>query len=193
MNEPGKMFYYSAAWPLILEMCPCDVHFTEYLEARRIENKTIFHFGTGSHHHVGIRCHENGSNNAVLGITASVEEEQAYVQLAIENPKLSKHYKAFFGDIYMLEARLLPEFDVVSLFHLCEFWGPEMVAAYGAMTDLEMLNLLTDKTRPGGLILFYMKSMAFDRAEPVIAQWEKVRGVERVEEFKTLLVYRKKA
>ena len=193
MNQPNKMFYYSAAWPLIVEMCPCDVHFTEYLEARGIENKTIFHFGTGSHHHVGIRCHENGSNNAVLGITASVEEAQAYVQLAIENPKLSKSYKAFFGDIYMLEARLLPEFDVVSLFHLCEFWGPEMVAAYGAMSDLEMLNLLTDKTRPGGLILFYMKSMAYDRAQPVIAQWEKVRKVERVEEFKTLLVYRKKA
>ena len=88
---------------------------------------------------------------------------------------------------------LLPEFDVVSLFHLCEFWGPEMVAAYGAMSDLEMLNLLTDKTRLGGLILFYMKSMAFDRAQPVIAEWEKVRKVERVEEFKTLLVYRKKA
>ena len=115
------------------------------------------------------------------------------MQLAIENPKLSKSYKAFFGDIYMLDARLLPEFDVVALFHLCEFWGPEMVAAYGAMSDLEMLNLLTDKTRPGGLILFYLKSMAFDRAQPVIAEWEKARKVERIEEFKTLLVYRKKA
>jgi hypothetical protein len=187
------MFYYTDAWPLIVDMCPCDVHFTEYLEARNIRDKTIFHFGTGSHHHVGIRCHENRSNNAVLGITASIEEAEAYTKLAIDNPKLSRSYKAFFGDIYMLEPRLLPLFDVVTLFHLCEFWGPEMVEAYNAMSDLEVLNLLTDHTRSGGLILFYMKSMAFDRAEPVIAAWAKARPVERLEEFKTLLVYRKKA
>ena len=80
---------------------------------------------------------------------------------------------------------------MVSLFHLCEFRGPEN-DPYGALTDLALLNMLTDKTRPGGLILFYMKSQAYDRAQPVIAEWAKTRKVERVEEFKTLLVYRKK-
>src|SRR3712207_7562317 len=34
-----------------------------------------------------------------------------------------------------LNERLLPVFDVVTLFHLCEFYG-EANAAYGAMTDL---------------------------------------------------------
>ncbi len=187
----NQMNYYTDGWPLLVEMCPCDVHFTEFLEAKNIRNASIFHFGTGTHHHVGIRCAENGSNNVVLGITASTQEIEAYTKLAIEKPKLSRSYKAFFGDIYLLDARLLPEFDAVSLFHLCEFWGLES-AAYQAMTDLEMLNLLTDKTKAGGRILFYMKSMAFDRAEKVIAEWAKARPVEREGEFKTLLVYRKK-
>jgi hypothetical protein len=187
----NKMNYYTDRWPLMIDMCPCDVHFTDYLEARAIQNAAIFHFGTGEHHHVGLRSFENGLNNAVLGITASVEEEQAYVKLAIESPKLSKSYKCFFGDIYLLDARLLPELDVVTLFHLCEFRGPEN-DPYGALTDLGLLNMLTDNTRPGGLVLFYMKSQAFDRAKPVIAEWAKQKPVERVEEFKTLLVYRKK-
>jgi hypothetical protein len=186
------MNYYTDGWPLVVEMCPCDVHFTEFLEERRIRNASIFHFGTGTHHHVGIRCAENGSNNAVLGITASIQEAEAYTKLAIDRPDISRTYKAFFGDIYLMDARLLPEFDVVALFHLCEFWGPES-AAYNAMTDLEMLNLLTDKTRAGGRILFYTKSMAFDRAEKVIADWARARPVEREGEFKTLLIYRKRA
>ena len=32
-------------------------------------------------------------------------------------------YNAVFGDIYLLNAKLLPVFDVVTLFHLCEFRG----------------------------------------------------------------------
>ncbi len=69
--------------------------------------------------------------------------------------------------------------------------------AYGALTDLEVANLLTDKTRPGGHILFSTGSFAFSRdgapsAREVIAGWERSREVERVGEFKSLLVYRKR-
>jgi len=190
MTAATTMNYYTDSWPLMVDICPCDVHFTEFLEAKEINNASVFHFGTGSHHHVGIRCAENGSNNAVLGITASIEEEQAYVKLAIERPQLSRPYKCFFGDIYMLDARLLPEFDVVSLFHLCEFWGPESVA-YGAMNDLELAEMFTDKLRPSGYLLFYTKSMAFEKAKPVIAALRKSGGLKGVEEFKTLLVLQK--
>ena len=107
-----------------------------------------------------------------------------------------RHYNALFGDIYLLNEKLLPAFDVVTLFHLCEFRG-EKNDAYGALTDLEVTNLLTDKTRPGGHILFFTTSFAFDwegpmSAKRVIAQWEKERDVERVGEFKSLLVYRKR-
>ena len=53
------------------------------------------------------------------------------------------------------------------------------------LTDLEVANLLTDKTRPGGHILFFTSSFAFAwdgpmSAKKVIAQWEKERPVERV-------------
>ncbi len=191
MAEAAPMNYYTDGWPLIVDMCPCDIHLTEWLDAQKIRDSAIFHFGTGTHHHVGITCAENGSNNSVFGITASTQEIEAYTKLAIDKPKVSRKYKAIFGDIYLLDKKLLPDFDVVSLFHLCEFWGPES-AAYNAMTDREMLDLMTEKTRPGGRILFYTKSMAFDRASSIIAEWSKAMPVEKEAEFKTLLVYRKK-
>jgi hypothetical protein len=118
------------------------------------------------------------------------------VKLSIERPDVLRHYNAVFGDIYLLNEHLLPAFDVVTLFHLCEFRG-EKNDAYGALTDLEVTNLLTDKTRPGGHILFYTGSFAFDRADhsakDVIAEWEKRSDVERVGMFETLLIYRKRS
>jgi hypothetical protein len=60
------------------------------------------------------------------------------------------------------------------------------------MTDLQLLELMTAKTNPGGLIMFYTRSMAFDRAVPVIAEWEKQRRARKEEEYKTLLIYRKR-
>ena len=105
---------------------------------------------------------------------------------------MEKTYKAFFGDIYQLEERLLPQFDVVSLFHLCEFRN-ERNDLYGALTDREVTDMLTHKTRSGGYILFYTKSFAFDTAEStVIKQWEQESSVEKVGMYETLLVYRKK-
>jgi hypothetical protein len=132
----------------------------------------------------------------VLGITAAPQEYEKYVELAIARPEVLRHYNVIFGDIYLLNPKLLPVFDVVTLFHLCEFRG-ERTDAYGGATDLEVANLLTDKTRPGGYILFFTTSFAFAwdgpmSAKKVIAIWEKERPVERVGEYKSLLVYRKK-
>ena len=127
--------------------------------------------------------------NAVLGITASPQEYEAYVTLAINRPDVPCFYTAIFGDIYLLNEKLLPTFDVVTLFHLCEFRG-EQNDAYGAMTDLEITRLLTSKTRLGGHILFYPSSFAFDRAghssKDLIAQWEQGCQVERVRMFGSL-------
>jgi hypothetical protein len=64
---------------------------------------------------------------------------------------------------------------------------------YGALTDREVTDMLTDKTRPGGYILFYTKSFAFDTAAKVIAEWEKEAKVEKIGMYETLLVYRKTA
>ena len=104
---------------------------------------------------------------------------------------MEKTYKTFFGDIYQLDARLLPDFDVVTLFHLCEF-RTEKNDLYGALTDRQVLDMLTDKTRKGGYILFYTKSFAFDSAEKIVKVWEKEAAVEKVGLYETLLVYRKK-
>ncbi len=193
----AALHYWDAYWDLREKECPCDVHFIEWLDQNRIMDSTIYHFGTGGHHHVGIECARETRRNAVLGITAAPQEYEKYVELAIQRPDVLRYYNAVFGDIYLINERLLPTFDVVTLFHICEFRG-EKNDAYGALTDLEVTNLLTDKTRPGGHILFFTTSFAFDWEGPmsgkrVIAQWEKERDVERVGEFKSLLVYRKRA
>jgi hypothetical protein len=193
----AALHFWDAYWDLREKECPCDVHFIEWLDQNGITDSTIYHFGTGGHHHVGIECARETRRNAVLGITAAPQEYEKYVELAIARPDVLRYYNAVFGDIYLLNERLLPAFDVVTLFHLCEFRG-EKNDAYNALTDLEVANLLTDKTRPGGHILFFTSSFAFDwdgpmSAKRVIAQWEKERDVERVGEFKSLLVYRKRS
>jgi hypothetical protein len=115
----------------------------------------------------------------------------AFMKLAKDQPALLHHYTCYFGDIYTTNPRLLPTFDVVTLFHSCEFRS-EKNDAYGAKTDLEVMQLFVDKLTPGGHVLFYTGSFAFDAARPVIAELERTREVERVGLFKTLLVYRKK-
>jgi hypothetical protein len=109
-------------------------------------------------------------------------------------PEVLRFYNCAFGDIYLLNEKLLPVFDVVTLFHLCEFRGEEN-ERYGALTDLEVTRLLTGRLRPGGHILFFPRSFAWDRADrsakDVVAEWEAEGGVERVGAFRSLLVYRK--
>jgi len=180
---------YKDTWALDVPVCPCDVHFNDFVAAAKIKNSTIFHFGTGSHHVIGIEAAEDGRKNAVFAITASVGEYDSYVRLITDQPEVGNHYKAYFGDIYQLDARLLPEFDVVTLFHLCEF-RTDANDAYGALTDLEMAKLLIDKIRPGGYVLFYQGSMAFEKAVDVIAKLEKQRDLTRLPDFKRLQVYR---
>jgi hypothetical protein len=186
-----KMNYWTAKWDLHEDLCPCDVHFNDWVAKQKLKNKTIYHFGTGTHHVVGIKQAER--KNRVIAITASKEEYESYVTLVTEKSGVAKNYLAYFGDIYLTNPPLLPEFDVVTLFHLCEFFFPNTASKdYGGLTDAKVLDLFTDKTRKGGYILFYMRSIAFDKAKPIIAKWEKHKPVKRVGEFKTLLVYRKK-
>lgn len=195
-GEHPRLHYWDASWDLRVAECPCDAHFVEWLDDNRITDAAIYHFGTGAHHFVGIECASPRRRNAVLGVTAAPREYQAFIDLAIARPDVLRHYNVSFGDIYLLNPKLLPTFDVVTLFHLCEFRG-ERNDAYGALTDLELTNLLTDRLRPGGHMLFYPGSYAFDRADhsakDVIAAWADARTVERIGAYKSLLVYRKRA
>jgi hypothetical protein len=187
----GKLNYYNSTWSLDEAQCPCDVHFLEYLRERQVRGAAIFHFGTGNHHIVGLKASEDGANNAVLSITASPQEYDEYVELLIRNPRLGHTYKAYFGDIYQLDARLLPEFDYVTLFHVGEFRTSDN-DRYGALTDLEMTLVLADKVKPGGEILFYSGSYAYDKAEEVARELVKTRPFAPAADYKTLRIYRKR-
>jgi hypothetical protein len=184
--------FWKESWSLDEEACPCDLHFLDYLEERAVKNATIFHFGTGNHHIVGLRTAENGSNNAVLGITASPQEYEDYIKLLIERPTLGRTYKAYFGDIYQIDGRLLPDFDYVTLFHTGEF-RTDANDSYGALTDLGMALVLADKVKPGGELLFYTRSFAYDKALPVIAELLKLRPFEEAGTYKSLRILRKRA
>jgi hypothetical protein len=186
----SKLNYWNATWSLDEAQCPCDVHFLQYLKERQARGAAIFHFGTGNHHIVGLKAAEDGANNAVLGITASPQEYDDYVELLIRHPRLGHTYKAYFGDIYQLDPRLLPEFDYVTLFHVGEFRGEEN-DSYGALTDLEMTLLLADKVKPDGEILFYTGSYAYDKAEVVASELVRQRPFTHAADYKTLKVYRK--
>ena len=76
-------------------------------------------------------------------------------------------------------------FDYVSLFHVGEFRTPEN-DAYGALTDLEMTLMLADKIKPGGEMLFYTGSFAYDKAEAVAKELVKQRALRAGADYKSL-------
>lgn len=190
MTTAAPMNIWDVYWGLRVDQCPCDVHFVEWLEELGLTGRRIFHFGTGGHHYVGIRCAEPELASTVLGITASPKEYDAFVKLATQNPTITKSYSAYFGDIYTSNAKLLPRFDVVTLFHSCEFRS-EANDAYGALTDREVMDLFTAQTDAGGYLLFYTGSFAYATAEPIIAAWAAEAPVAEIAAFKTLRVFRK--
>jgi hypothetical protein len=189
-----KLNIWDDHWDFRPEDCPCDVDFVAWLDETGTRDAAIYHFGTGGHHHVGIECAKPERRNHVYSITAAPREYDAFVQLAMQRPEVLRFYNAVFGDIYLTNERLLPEFDVVTLFHLCEFRG-EQNDSYGALTDLEVTRILTRRLKPGGHMLFFPRSFAWKRADrsavDVVAAWEAEGGVERIGEFRSLLVYRK--
>ena len=194
MADRVELAYIDYDWALDVKSCPCDVQFVEWLDESGTTDATIFHFGTGSHHYVGMECGKPERRNSVLGITAAPGEHARFVELVTNQPEVLRHYSLLFGDIYLLNDSLLPTFDVVTLFHLCEFrnWQHD---AYGAMSDLEVAGLLTDHVRPSGYILFYEGSLAFDWPDigtrAVIERWAGNNDVRQVGTFKTLLIYQK--
>lgn len=184
--------FWDATWGLDERLCPCDTHFADFLDEHGVKGASIFHFGTGSHHIVALRSAESGSNNAILGITASPGEYDAYIKLLIEKPRLGATYKAYFGDIYQLDPRLLPALDYVTNFHACEF-RTEKNDAYGALTDLEMTLVLADAIKPGGEMHFYTGSDGYKKALAVIDGLKAARPFVEAGSYKTLRRLKKQA
>jgi hypothetical protein len=183
-----QLNYWNASWPLRVDICPCDVHFVEYLREAGVQNKVIFHFGTGAHHIVGKMNFEAAVPNEILAITASREEYDDYIDFIIANPLAAKTYKVIFGDIYTLTPRIIPTFDYVTLFHLCEFYD-EGSFQYAGLDDSSLLDLFLAKLNRGGRVIFYKSSSHFARCQRIIDHFVDQARMIRVDEYKTLLVY----
>lgn len=181
-----KVVPYS--WPLLPEVCPCDVHFCDYLRERNVAKKSIFHFGSGGHHLVGWRNRADALENEILAVTASPGEHAQYVRQVIRDPSLGTHYKVLFADIYDFGERFLPDFDVVTLFHLCEF--SPVGGRRRRIDDAGVLDLFRAKLAPGGRVLFYERSDGRREAERIVGRAVAEGKMFFEERYKSLLIYR---
>ena len=187
-----ELNYFKSCWALDEQICPCDVDFVDFLNKTEIQQKIIFHFGTGQHHIVGYKNLELVRPNEIVGITASREEHEAYVQMIIANPLIAQYYKVFFADIYTLTPGILPTFDVVTLFHLCEYHSGAN-RAYTQTDDRRLLRIFVEKLRPQGLLLLYRGSQAYSKAEPLAEVLVSDGELRKEQEYKSLDIYRKPA
>lgn len=88
-----KMNYYADKWKLDASVCPTDAHFNEWIDHKKIRNKTIFNFSSGNHL-VGPR--QAARRNRTLCITASRQEYDTYI-LTINNVAVGRSYRCYFG------------------------------------------------------------------------------------------------
>lgn len=177
-------------WPLDANVCPCDLHFIEWLQKEKIAGKSIFHFGTGGHHIVGLDNMRRGAPNTILGITAAPKEQAHFVKLAIEHATLSRHYQCYFGDIYLLNPRLMPAIDIATAFHLSEFRN-EHQDSYGGLTDRQVMEMLVDMLPAGGRVLLYAGSYAYWLAQSITRSMAIDGRIRHAETFRTVEVYEK--
>jgi SAM-dependent methyltransferase len=189
-NRVGTQYYRkNSSWDYI-DSCPCDIEFVEYLKKTGVENKTIFHFGTGAHHLVGLENQKLSNPNDVIGITACDREHHVYASLFVKERELAKYYKVILGDIYTLTARCLPMLDIVTLFHLCEYYLPEDTL-FVHHDDESLLSLFLDKLNPDGKILFFKNSFTWDQAKSIIELFEDKGKIKKIESYKSLEIYQK--
>lgn len=178
MSEPnptttlgdGNLVTIVEPWTLWPERCPCDVDLVNLAHIQHWTGRSILHMGTGDHHVVGQSLCDPGLltlPNWVLGVTCTPAEVTSYMDLATANPKLSRYYKVLFGDIYLLERELLPKFDVITLFHLCERPDPRR-QSYEATTPSRLLWKLNACLKPGGTVIGYSGSAAWEEAGYVL-------------------------
>jgi hypothetical protein len=122
--------------------------------------------------------------NVILGVTVSPNEIKRYVKLVVRDPILGQNYKVLFADVHDLQAASLPNFDLVTLFHLCEFGS----GSGHLLSDEGVLRLLTSKLKPGGLLALYPQSIGYRRLRPIIAAAMAMGTLEHREDYKSLRI-----
>lgn len=177
-------------WAFQPDRCPCDVEFVEwFLQRHAGEGLQVFHMGPGDHHYVGTNIIADNRGDVVTALTLSTGEVMSYLRLVRKwSPALAARYQVIFGDLYQLDRRQLPRFDVGTLFHIGETNTVQP-------TDQQILGAILDTMnarRPGAAVLFYIGSSAWDRVEPVLQQCVDLSaGYLNLEEtYKHLVIYR---
>jgi hypothetical protein len=179
----NKLNLYEHTWEW-LQGVECDMHFCEYLQANNITNSTVFHFGTGAHHKLGI----NLTNNNILGITASKNEYVRYMALVEDNPEIAIRYKVIFGDIYTLSPDILPMFDYINLFHLCEY--SNLNNNYGQMNDTQLLEMFRTRLNDNGQLCFFTGSNRYLNAKVILDNFVNIGKLIEVSEYKSIKTYK---
>lgn len=165
-------------WPWLPDKCPPDQYFIDFMKANTFTRpQTILHMGTGLHHRVGIECVALG--HRVIGLTVSREE---YISRALRVD--SPAYQVFYANLNDLDLRLLPELDIVTLFHF-----GEMASMFGPASE-EVLASLLDRVVVGGLVLFYNRSAEWGNSRPVVEAGVEAGRIKKIgETFEELEVY----
>ena len=188
MPDKLQLNYWRHSWPLRPDVCPCDPDFCDFVLEGQVRDKVIFHFGTGEHHLVGRENAALDVPNHIFAVTASQPEYSAYIDFIIGNPHAANYYKVMFVDIYTLSPRVLPKFDVVTLFHLCEFFR-EQQAAYAPLDDVRLLELFISNLKPNGKILFYRGSHTSEKMQTIVDRFVHEGKLVFQGDFKTLMIY----
>lgn len=180
-----KMVVQEGGWALS-DSCLADSDFLKYLDGWHYSR--ILHMGTGMHHLIGQSAKEHF--NQVYGLTICVEEVDEYMKLVQDNPELAHHYICIFNDIYLIHPDFLPQFDLVTLFHLGEM-PDDRRQKYGCVTDEQVIRIMINKLRVGGRLVFYKDSSAFENIDPILQTFSDDGMLEIRAPFNSLLVFSK--
>jgi hypothetical protein len=186
--NPQRMRIEPYSWGLNTSVCPCDVDFCSFLLDQSIRGKSIFHMGSGGHHLVGWKNLEENLSNTILAVTVSPQEVKRYLKMAVHQPAFAQDYRVLFADVHSLQAMGLPEFDVVSLFHLAAFKPTSEAACRQSISDV--LNLFIRKISIGGLLLLYRGDHGYSEVAPLADAAVADGRLARVEPYRSLEVFR---
>jgi hypothetical protein len=180
-NGEGGMVYYGKNYDNE-DDCPADRDIANYLDLHEPFDVglTVFHFGTGAHHHIGLSNRRRQHPNHVIGVTASPGEYQRYMQLCLQDGSLGGSYLVYFGDIYNLRPEFLPALDVASMPHIGEYYEASQVKepgvhaagstdrSYAPLNDSSLVELIVDKLVVGGRLLIYNRSHGVDVTRAIL-------------------------
>lgn len=129
------------------------------------EGKTFFHFGSGSHHAVGMANMEleAAKRNFVISTTASYGEAEDYLRLITPERPLNEHYTLLYGNAFLIKKQLLPKLDFAMHFHLGEYGKSQK-------EEIDLLSTLVGALRQDGKLVVNKKSRAFTTGGRAILQ-----------------------